>query len=112
MVGLACVKDATDRILASYPAKRKHGVVGGNFLRSPMASAAVGKEDGDACHQGEAGHAKDKYLWPCIGAFRPRRHAALIWEGLGGVEDGEGSREHGHNDERTAKVDTTKSHLS
>ena len=77
-----------------------------------MASTAVGKEDDDACKKSEAGHDEDKYLWPSVGTLCPRRQTVLVREGLGGVEDGEGSREHRQNDERTTKVDTTKSHLS
>lgn len=101
----------SERGTDSYPAKREHGVIGSNLLGSPMSSAAVGEEDDDTGHNGDAGHGEDKLLRPSVGLFGPGRHGAVVGEGPGGVEDGEGSGEHRQDNEGAAEVNTTESHL-
>lgn len=97
--------------MKTYPTDSEHGVISSNLLSPSVTTSAVGSENDDTSSEGDTGHSKNELLRPGIGVLGPGRHSALIRQGLGSVEDGEGCREHAENDERAAEVDTTKGKL-
>lgn len=76
-----------------------------------MSSAAVSDENQDTCEERDASHGKNEFLRPIVGALWPSRLVALVRERFGHIENGEGSGEHGENDEGAAEVDPAESHL-
>lgn len=50
-------------------------------------------------------------MWPDFGVVGPWRKTVPRCEGFGGVENGKCGCDHGKNNERTGKVDTTKEDL-
>lgn len=102
--------NSTDRV-KTYPTDSEQGVIGSNLLGPFVTTSTVGSENDETSSEGDTGHSKDELLRPGIGVLGPGRHPALVRQGPGGVEDGEGCREHAENDERAAEVDTAKGKL-
>ena len=83
------------------PTDCEHGVVDGNLLSATVTATAVSENDDDSKDEGYAGNSEDDYLRPDGCAFSPGRKVVAGRDGLGCVEDGENSGEHGEHDEGT-----------
>jgi hypothetical protein len=110
-----CVKlvlaQAKFKRCVTYPANGEHGIVGPDFLGTSMTTTTVGDKNNDTSDQRDACHGKNELLGPGAGVLSPRGHLALIRQSLGSVEDCKRSREHGKDDKRAAKVNTTERKL-
>lgn len=76
-----------------------------------MTAAAVCEKDNDASQERYTGHGKNQLLWPGVCVVGPGGHLALIRQCLCDVENGKRRRNHGEDDERAAKVDSSKRKL-